>query len=237
MPTRAGTEGDHQPPARGGRVAPAGSNPHLIIRQGANLPHWRMDGATYAVTFRLADSLPQETLVRWKRNRTQIMQRAERAGRPLTAAERRRLDELHGEHIDDWLDHGHGSCLMRDPRIARLVRDAMTHFDGVRYRLLAWCVMPNHAHAVLRPLLGHDLSKILLSWKGFTGKRGRELLKTQGQGEFWQKESYDHLVRDSQDLANQIQYVLSNPARAGLVDWPWVGLGSAMSQPPETGTP
>jgi REP element-mobilizing transposase RayT len=196
--------------------------PRLIIRQGASLPHWRMDGATYAVTFRLADSLPAEVLRRWGAEREHTVQQAEAMGRPLTASEIRRLQELHSQRVDEWLDRGHGSCALRDPRIAQLVSNAMRHFDGQRYDLLAWCVMPNHVHAVLRVYADQDLSNILLSWKGFTGKKARELLGSSGEGAFWQKESYDHIVRDDEDLARQMNYVLNNPPAAGLMDWPWV---------------
>ena len=211
---------------------PGGSPvPRLVIRQGANLPHWRKDGATYSVTFRLADSLPQEVLVGWKAERAHTVRRAEQMGRPLTEFELRRLDELHSERVEKWLDQGHGSCILRDPRIARLVRDAMLHFDGERYDLLAWCVMPNHVHAVLHTFPGRDLSMVMLSWKGFTGKKAREILGTVGEGEFWQKEPYDHLVRDEQDLAHCIRYVLANPTAAGLTDWPWVGVGRGTALP------
>jgi len=214
-----------------GSSVPLSSTPHagLVKRQGANLPHWRVDGGTYAVTFRLADSLPAKVLDQWRCERAEIVQRAESMGRSLTDFETKRLDELHGERIEKWLDQGYGSCALRDPRIARLVADAIRCFDGQRYDLLAWCVMPNHAHAVLRTFPGRDVSKILQSWKGYTGKRAREILNTRGQGEFWQKEPYDHLIRDRTDLARQVRYVLGNPTAAGLIDWPWVG-GSMQGQ-------
>jgi REP element-mobilizing transposase RayT len=204
------------------RFAP---RPPLIRRRGANLPHWRVDGGTYAVTFRLADSLPGAVLGKWKAERAGIVARAEQMGRPLSELECKRLDELHSERVERWLDQGHGSCLLRDERIAAMVRDTLLHFDGTRYTLRAWCVMPNHVHAVLRTHPGCDLSRIILSWKGFSGKRAREILGDVGGGAFWQKEAYDHLVRDSADLAHQISYVLRNPAAAGLGDWPWVGRG------------
>jgi REP element-mobilizing transposase RayT len=110
---------------------------------------------------------------------------------------------------------------MRDQRVARLVAGALTHFDGERYGLLAWCVMPNHVHAVFRPLEGFALSAILHSWKSFTASAANRVLGR--KGEFWQAESYDHLVRDGDDLANQVRYVAQNPCKAGLAEWPWVG--------------
>ncbi|MBL8885063.1 MAG: transposase [Phycisphaerales bacterium] len=141
-------------------------------------------------------------------------------GRPLTTFEEKRLDDLHSERIENWLDQGHGSCALRQPGIAEMVANALRFFDGDRYELHAWCIMPNHVHAVLKSSPAHDISKILLSWKGFTGDQYRKSTST--RGEFWQKESYDHIVRDKEDLANQIRYVLNNPKKAGLVDWPWV---------------
>ncbi|HZK80898.1 MAG TPA: transposase [Humisphaera sp.] len=206
----------------GGSPVPHGEQAALVKRHGANLPHWRKDGATYAVTFRLADSLPAALLKQWRGEQDDIVERAIQMGRPLAEHELQRLAELHSERVETWLDQGHGSCVLRDRRIAELVRGALKHFDGERYQLIAWCIMPNHVHAILRAFPGRDLSAILLSWKGFTGKKAREILGSRGAGEFWQKESYDHIVRDEDDLGKQIRYVLENPKAAGLVDWPWM---------------
>jgi REP element-mobilizing transposase RayT len=190
------------------------------IRQGANLPHWRLDGAIYAVTFRLADSLPAEVLDQWRREREHIVDRAADLGRTISEHESERLAELHSDRIEQWLDQGSGSCMLREARFALLVRDAMLHFDGQRYDLHAWCIMPNHVHAVLRTREGVDLSSVLHSWKSFTGTRIR--LALGGMGAVWQKESYDHVVRGEADWRAQVRYVAENPARAGLVGWPWV---------------
>jgi REP element-mobilizing transposase RayT len=80
--------------------------------------------------------------------------------------------------------------------------------------------MPNHVHVVVRPFAGFPLSKILQSWKGFTGREANKLLGR--SGDFWQHEPFDHLVRDADDLTHQIRYVIDNPRKAGLSDWPWV---------------
>jgi len=109
----------------------------LTKRQGANLPHWTREGATYAVTFRLADSLPQGVLNAWIAERDHIVRRAASLGRPLSSHELGRLDELHSARVDKYLDAGIGSCWMRRPEIAELVHRALLHFDAVRYRLIA----------------------------------------------------------------------------------------------------
>ena len=204
-------------------ASPIGLDPCLPvdIRQGSYLPHWTQEGATYAVNFRLFDSLPAETLRQWLAERDDILKTAARTGRDLSDEERQRLLELHSAKIEKWLDAGHGSCWLKDERIARLVRDALAHFDGSRYDLFAWCVMPNHVHAVVRPAAGHALSEIMHSWKSFTVKKANALLDR--TGEFWQAEYFDHLVRDEDDFRKQVNYVLTNPARAGLTNWPWIG--------------
>lgn len=81
--------------------------------------------------------------------------------------------------------------------------------------------MPNHMYVVVQPSGGHDLSGILHSWKSFTAKEANRLLER--TGEFWQKESYDRIVRAAGDLENTVRYVRENPRKAGLHNWRWVG--------------
>lgn len=202
----------------------------LNIRQGAYLPHWTHEGSTYAVTFRLGDSLPQHVLQEWLAEREAIVQDAQRQERELTALEVKRLRELHSDKVERYLDVGHGECWMRDSRIATIIADALRHFDGERYDLVAWCVMPNHVHAVVRPREGHELPAILHSWKSFSAKEANKVLSQKGQ--FWQEEYYDHLVRDEPDFNHCVEYVLANPEKAGLQDWKWVGSGGGTGVPP-----
>jgi len=195
----------------------------LVIRQGAYLPHWTCEGATYSVAFRLADSLPEPIVEAWKLERDKIASNAQSQNRALTEHEEKRLRHLYSEKVEKYLDAGHGECWLKDGRIAVIVRDALRHFDNQRYDIVAWCVMPNHVHAVVRPKAGHDLSGILHSWKSFTANRINQMLGRTGA--VWQAESYDHLIRDEQDFQHAVAYVLDNPKAAGLEDWPWCGMG------------
>jgi REP element-mobilizing transposase RayT len=153
--------------------------------------------------------------------------------RPLSELEEQRLARLYSEKIERYLDAGHGSCFLKIDRIAELTRDALFYFDGTRYRLAAWCIMPNHVHVVVQPCAGtrttagtavplSELPEILHSWKSFTAKEANKLLHR--AGEFWQVEYYDHLIRDVADFRHAVRYVLNNPAKAGLRNWKWVGL-------------
>jgi REP element-mobilizing transposase RayT len=181
------------------------------------------------VTFRLADSLPQPVLERYRSERKRLealLAKARERGESRSQLPRLKelLGELSGAYetiIGPELDRGYGSCLLADADCSKIVADALKHFDGDRYDLLAWCVMPNHVHVVLKVAKGSKLEDILHSWKSFTANRINDLKGLHGP--VWQKESYDHLVRDGKDLRRQVRYVLENPAKAGPENRVWVG--------------
>jgi Rad3-related DNA helicase/REP element-mobilizing transposase RayT len=206
-------------PSRGLGVSPEHSSPDLKVRAGHFLPHWTKSGGIYAVTFRLADSMPAEVLGQWKAERDSIERSA--AHRDLTPPEQRRYEQLQSATLEKFLDAGHGKCWLRRPGIAELVTSALQHFHGERYRLLAWCVMPNHVHAVLQPFESFELADLMHSIKSWTGKEANRLLGR--TGEFWQSEYYDHLIRDEDDLRHQMNYAWSNSDTAGLENWNWRG--------------
>ncbi len=193
-------------------VAPAsGRHPtdEVRVRSRGRLPHWERDEATYFVTFRLFDSLPAVALERIKQTKP---------------------GGDYAERLDAYLDRGSGASFLKDPRVAKLVVDALRHFDGARYHLHAWCVMPNHVHVIFSVLPARTpalrLSSIIQSWKSFTAKEANRLLARTGS--FWQREYYDHLVRDDEDFVRCIEYTINNPVKAGLCesweDWPASGL-------------
>ncbi|MBC8063723.1 MAG: transposase [Chlorobia bacterium] len=188
----------------------------LTIRQGAKLPHWTHDRAIYHVTFRLADSVPKQVQEEWSAER----QRLDRliAENRLSDKEKFEYQRLYTEKIENFLDAGHGDCLLANPIAAEIVARTLQHFDLDRYRLWAWAVMPNHVHAVVEPV-SNDLAEIVHSWKSFTSNRINEVLSRQGT--VWQREYYDHIVRNSVSITRVSKYVEENPTKAGLVNWPW----------------
>jgi REP element-mobilizing transposase RayT len=107
---------------------------------------------------------------------------------------------------------------MKDPRVAELVANALTHFDESRYLLFAWTVMPNHVHVVLN--VYERIDRILFSWKSFTAKQANRLLGR--DGEFWQEDYWDRTIRNATEFERKVLYVLENPLKAGLSHWPWV---------------
>ncbi len=193
----------------------------VTIRSRGKLPHWEDKRAVYFVTFRLADSLPRVVLQQIELERQDIVATAKTMHRDLSSHEQKRLSGLFTDKIEGYLDAASGSCLLAKRPIPRRVILALRHFDGIRYRISAWCVMPNHVHVVFQPIGGHALAEILHTWKSYTAKEANRLLERKGI--FWQREYYDHLVRNEEDFQRVVRYVLENPQRAGLSDWPWVG--------------
>lgn len=194
----------------------------LHIRQGAYLPHWTREGGEYFVTFRLADSLPQCVLEEWIAERQMILNKSRTGKHPLSPSETKKLQILFCEKVEAYLDAGNGASWMRHDDAAEIVQDALLYFHQKRYRLLAWCIMPNHVHVVIRPEPGTTLSDILHSWKSLIAKKINKLFKRKGQ--LWQPEYYDHLIRDEADLNRCVEYTYYNPERAGMKEWKWRGL-------------
>jgi REP element-mobilizing transposase RayT len=197
------------------------------------LPHWELDGATYSVTFRLHDSLPLEVIDRLREERRMRERMITGGLRRLTAFECMDLRAEFEKRIDHELHESTGPACMNDPRVADIVATALTHFDGERYRLDAWCVMPNHVHAIMRPIDHWRLADILHSWKSYSSNRANEVLRRSGR--FWEREYFDRILRDEQDWAEAIEYVLRNPEKAGLKDWRWTSAGGPPADRPASG--
>ncbi len=185
-----------------------------------DLPHRHQSGATAFVTFRLADSLPAAKLQSWHREQTEFLASHPKPWDEQTWKTYRRNFP---QRLEEWLDEPHGECLLRQPDIAAVVESALRHFDGDRYVLDAFVIMPNHVHVLVKPLPGHTLEQILHSWKSYTAHCINKQLGRSGQ--IWEHESFDHLLRSEKQLLRLSAYIRENPEKAGLVDGFIVGRG------------
>jgi REP element-mobilizing transposase RayT len=188
----------------------------LDITEG-NLPHWHQDHVWYFVTFRLADSLPADAVRRIQAEREAwLKQRGNTDLSALTPEPRAEYHRLFSRRIDTLLDAGQGGCLLREDRAAQIVADALKHFEGERYLLDEWVVMPNHVHVLVCPINGHHLPDILHAWKSFTSN---QVNKAYGRtGRLWQNESYDHIVRNECAFHAIRRYIAENPVRHNNVN-------------------
>jgi putative transposase len=167
------------------------------------LPHFDHAGVIQMITYRLADALPERVLKRLELEAKNDVERR--------------------KQIEAYLDAGHGSCSLRDPRVASLVEDAFLHFDNQRYKLLEWVVMPNHIHVLVEIDPQYQLAGIVHSWKSFTAKEAIKILGMSGH--YWQPDYFDRFIRDERHFANAVRYIHENPVKAKLVtrseDWPY----------------
>jgi REP-associated tyrosine transposase len=192
------------------------------------LPHWEQPGATYFITWRTGDSIPREVLDRWIAERDEWLRQhnINVSGRGDFSHEwRKQLARLphvlrckfQSEILQQWefhLDACHGACVLRRPELARIVAGSLLHFDGDRYAMGDFVIMPNHVHLLVALPDEGQLFSQGYSWKKFTATQINRKL---GQkGEFWQADGFDHLVRSQEELDHYRRYIAENPQRAGL---------------------
>ena len=180
------------------------------------LPHWEQSGTTYFVTFRLADSLPTSAQREWRKQRAAS---PEGLTPPASLEEREEAAWALNEQLEEQLDQGYGACLLKEPQLADIVESALRHFDGERYWLGSYAIMPNHVHVLVRPVMEHRLPEILHSWKSFTAHAINRVLGRKGS--IWEDESFDHIVRNEEQLDRFSRYIVQNPEKAKLPEGRW----------------
>jgi putative transposase len=191
-----------------------------------HLPHWDVPGATYFITCCLAGSIPAKGLLDIANYRHELDRQDRPAGTTPEEWEYQCKKLVFGR-TDHWLDIEPASRYLANPRSAKIVVDSIFHFADERYALLACVVMPSHFHWVFQPLdtwtqsLGPGAGRrpprerVMHSLKTYTGWECNQVFVREGP--FWQDESYDHCVRDEEELDRIIGYVEQNPVKAGLV--------------------
>ncbi len=213
-----------------------------VVTRG-HLPHWYKPGAAHFVTFRLAGSLPMDT-IRQLQQRKEHLLRQRRPSGTTESAYRERVHKQLFVSYDRVLDEGSSVSWLKDGRLAALVRGSLYFLHGKKYDLLAFTIMPNHVHVLflpydLREVSADDafsdgqigetpdrnspLSGIMHSLKSYTAHEANKLLRREGS--FWQHESYDHWVRDEVELQRIVDYINANAVKASLAPrsqaWYW----------------
>ncbi|MCA8830738.1 REP-associated tyrosine transposase [Hymenobacter pini] len=190
------------------------SNPADLNNYQRNLPHILPAQEHIFITIRLAGSLPGAVV-------EQLREQWQRESTPEELPEDSYVrQKRYFGRFDQLLDgHAYGPTWLRQPAIATLVQTALQYYTDRHYQLVCYCIMPNHVHVLLLlPENAPPLVRTLQAFKSYTATQANKLLGRTGQ--FWQRESYDHVVRNLKELENIIRYILENPVKAGLVtDW------------------
>ncbi|MFO7937047.1 MAG: transposase [Kiritimatiellia bacterium] len=201
-------------------------NPYeSIMVYRRNLPHWRQDGACYFVTWRLNDSIPKKVIDVWQEEReiwlkehgVNVNLRGDEwrvAYESIDIEERREFERERHFKFNECLDAAHGSCVLRNQEFAKIVLQSLFYFDGERCWAGDTVIMANHVHALIIPVGELELKDLLHSVKRFSARKINAVLKREGP--LWQRDSYDHIVRSTEELRVYRKYIAKNAEQAGL---------------------
>ncbi|MDP1798812.1 MAG: hypothetical protein Q8K78_15060 [Planctomycetaceae bacterium] len=187
------------------------------------LPHWAQPGTLCFLTWRTFDSMPRSVLNRWYADREEWLRK--RNIDPHAADWRTQLaalgQELHSDFVRTFsarwqrnLDFCHGACWLAQPALSQIVADSLLKFDGDRYQLTDFIVMPNHVHVLAAFIHEERMLSQCTSWKHFTATQiNRHIGKS---GPFWQQDGFDRLIRNENEFEKTRRYIAENGQRAGL---------------------
>lgn len=217
-----------------------------------NLPHYQPPGYTFFVTYRLDGSLPVGIIKKLKEEREHALKEiAATDSQEIRSEKYKNYQSQYFGKFDKLLDNaGYGPTWLKNYQVAQKVKDTLHDFDKKNYNLICYTIMSNHVHQVFTPVVServtrsgvsrnkhktttskgneanasfYIVSKILQELKSKTALRSNKILNRSGA--FWQHESYDHVVRDHNELIRIVKYVVNNPVKAGLCekweDWKW----------------
>ena len=195
----------------------------IVAWEGRRLPHWGQAGTVCFATWRTWDSIPEGVLKRWRLERVAWLRKLgidpqaptwKIEVQRLPTAQTQQFRNLTAERWDNELDKGGGACVLRRAEFSRIVADSLLHFDGDRYEMLDFVVMPNHVHLLAAFPSAESMEAQFRSWKRFTSRKIQEDLGTSGR--FWQVEDFDHLVRSEDQFFHFRKYIAENPHKANL---------------------
>ena len=182
------------------------------------MPHWFQPGGSYFVTFRTEDSIPVDVSRRWYARRANwLAQHGIEQGsigwrsqlNLLPEPVRREFHDTFSKEYLESLDKGLGACVLRSPDLSKIVADSLLHFDGDRYHMGDFVVIPNHVHLIVCLLRDTEIEAQCTSWKRFAARKINRVFGTNGR--FWQEESFDHLIRSPGQFEAIMRYIANNP--------------------------
>ncbi|MCH5246065.1 MAG: transposase [Muribaculaceae bacterium] len=179
---------------------------HIQKSAGGNLPHWHQDETIQFVTFRVADSLPQDVLIELNRASEKFKQQHQL---PWDLNTKRKYREIISLAEEKLLDNGYGSCPFKSDKTRKILRESIFYNDGKDYEIIAYVIMPNHVHLLIQLFDDNKLDDILRSIKGYTARKINKLYNRTGK--FWMRESFDRIVRNVNELLQYIEYIEMNP--------------------------
>ena len=152
-------------------------------------PHWSQSGAVVFLTFRTQDSIPREVIDRWEREkqawlRARGHQQGEHWAQVLPTLPEKDRNDFNRQFRrirEDYLDTCQGACLLKQPAVGKIISDCLLHFDGARYRMGDFVVMPNHVHLLAVFATADAMSVQCDSWLHYSATQINRLLGLEGK--------------------------------------------------------
>jgi len=187
-----------------------------------SLPHYQPQSGIFFITYRLHFDLPPDFRDKIKNRRIQLASKKQ--------FQPDELDKILFDGFDNYLALCNTSPkYLSEPKIAKIVMQSLDKMANKQYKLYCYCIMPNHVHILIQPLVKQkgryfSLAEIMRGHKGATANRINKILHKQEH--IWHGESYDHHVRSQEEFDRILFYIINNPVKAGLVknysDWPYL---------------
>jgi putative DNA methylase len=178
-------------------------------RSRGYLPHFDGRAIPQFITLGLFGSVPDAVFQRWVRELDRVNSKRDQINLQT--------------RIERYLDQGYGEAFMKIPRVAEMVQNELLHYDGQRYRLSSWVVMPNHIHFLMIRVEAVELADIMQSFKSLTAHKAHKILRRKGH--FWMQDYFDRYIRNAEHFAKTVRYIENNPVKARLCrrpqDWPF----------------
>ena len=199
-----------------------------------NLPHIHPKDGTFFITFLLAGAIPVTVLNSLIEEKNQNIKTVkQKFNDKQLAREIYNIDKLYFGKFDEYLfNKSKGPFWLAKKTISQIVADKLHALDKIRYELIAYTIMSNHVHILFNTTgfnastsakksgktKNYPVADTMRLLKGSTSRLCNKVLNRSGK--FWHHESYDHYVRDEDELNRIIKYIVNNPVKAGLVeDW------------------
>lgn len=175
------------------------------------LPHWQQDEATFFVTWRLADSIPKEKMDEWFVEKNKWLEENSQPWDEKTEAE---YHSIFSAEMESMMDSGHGKCVLRKPECLDVLVNVFGKYEGVHFLTHGMVIMPNHVHVLFTLAEGVRLEKVVQGWKRVSAIGINRVVGTQGN--LWQKDYFDRMIRDWKHMARMARYIRKNPLKAKL---------------------
>ncbi|MFP4025817.1 MAG: REP-associated tyrosine transposase [Thiohalospira sp.] len=174
------------------------------------LPHIQPQNAVFFVTFNLIGAMPLHIL-------DQLKDKYKESKHNLYNSHKNKIEAFdnYNDQINDIIDKGeYGPHWLKNHNVAKVIADSFHFLNRKEFKLICFCIMSNHVHFIAYKLT-NPLNKIMHTLKSYTANECNKILNREGA--FWQREYFDRIVRDSNDLNDKIKYTINNPVKAGIV--------------------